>query len=488
MLPGILLLGVCCARSYAQESVTVQMGPNGPVIMRDGVAQPMPGGAMVPRGGPSAGGYAGPATVPGTGPGGGAKPGEAGKPGEEAKPGAGGPEKREGKEAGKEESKDSAEQKSKESEAPTKRPTEPSEPPDPEVLKVRPDEEGKVSFNFKGHSWPSVLEWIAEISSMSLDWQELPAGYLNLITQKKYDVAEARDLINRHLLARGYTMLIQDGVISVFKIDSINTGMVPRVEPEELADRQPYEFVKVSFPLDWLLAKEAAEELKPMMSANGKLTPLEATNRLEAMDAVSNLRQLHEVLEQEQSDTGQDRLVREFLLKHVSAREVVVHLSTLLGIEAKKGPPSPVSPQQMEEMNRQAQMQAEMAKNAGKGPTPPKPKTEIYLLANERKNSVVVNAPPDKMAVIAEAIELLDVANFPEGSVIDSINRVQVYRLENVEPSAVVKMIEEMGTLDPTSHLEVDNENRVIIASATLVDHVTIRTLIDRLDRGSRQS
>ena len=67
---------------------------------------------------------------------------------------------------------------------------------------------------------------------MSLDWQELPDGFLNLITQKTYTLAEARDLINRHLLARGYTMLIQGEVISVFKVDSINPGMVPRVAPD----------------------------------------------------------------------------------------------------------------------------------------------------------------------------------------------------------------------------------------------------------------
>ncbi len=108
---------------------------------------------------------------------------------------------------------------------------------------------------------------------MSLDWQELPDGYLNLTTQRSYTLEEARDLINRHLLARGYTMLFQGEVISVVKIDKINPGMVPRVEPGELATRLPHEFVKVSFTLDWLLASDAVEELKPMLSPNGSSPP-----------------------------------------------------------------------------------------------------------------------------------------------------------------------------------------------------------------------
>ena len=60
-------------------------------------------------------------------------------------------------------------------------PTAPAKPPDRNELKVRPDKTGKVKFNFTGQSWPDVLQWLADISGMSLDWQELPGGdFLNL--------------------------------------------------------------------------------------------------------------------------------------------------------------------------------------------------------------------------------------------------------------------------------------------------------------------
>jgi len=142
--------------------------------------------------------------------------------------------------------------------------------------------------------------------------------------------------------------------------------MVPRVAPDELANRKPYDFVKVSFELDWLIAAEAVNELKPMVSPIGKLTALPATNRIEAMDAVLNLQQIYEVIREEQSDSGQDRLVREFTLNHTSAEEVVEYLNTLLGIAPNENASrrGPMTPQQMEAMKRQAQMQAEMAKNA----------------------------------------------------------------------------------------------------------------------------
>jgi hypothetical protein len=211
------------------------------------------------------------------------------------------------------------------------RPAKPPKPPDPKELAVRPDAQGRLSFNFRGQPWPAVLEWLAEVSGMSLDWQELPGDFLNLSTQRSYTVRETRDLINRHLLARGYTLLSQGEVLSVVNIKKLNPGLVPRVEPEQLAARDPYEFVKVSFSLDWMVAETAVEELKPMLSPNGKLTALRATNRIEAMDAVVNLREIHALLNAEQSNQGQERLVREFVLEHARAADVYEQLGGLVG-------------------------------------------------------------------------------------------------------------------------------------------------------------
>ena len=132
---------------------------------------------------------------------------------------------------------------------PTLRPAKPPKPPDPEELKVRPDADGKVKFNFNGQPWQPVLEWLAEISAMSLDWQELPGDFLNLKTRQRYTIREARDLINRHLLARGYTLLCQGEVLTVANIKKLDPSLVPRVSPEELDKRDPARICEGFFPL-----------------------------------------------------------------------------------------------------------------------------------------------------------------------------------------------------------------------------------------------
>ena len=207
-----------------------------------------------------------------------------------------------------------------------------------------------------------MLDWLARITGMSLDWQELPGDYLNLTTQRGYSIEEAKDLVNRHLLARGFTLLENGEVLSVVSIAKLNPGMVPRIEPAELLTKPPHAFVKVSFPLDWLMATMAVDELQPMLSPNGRLKALQTTNRLEAMDAVVNLREIYAVLQQEQSDTGQERLVKEFVLMHAKASDVLEQLETLLGVEKKRQrSPMGMDPGQMAEMQQQqARMMAEM--------------------------------------------------------------------------------------------------------------------------------
>src|SRR5204862_4828142 len=143
--------------------------------------------------------------------------------------------------------KEGEDAKKKEEDSTVKRPEKPPRTPDPREFQVKLDDKGRVPpFNFIGQPWPDVMQWLATLSKSSLDWQELPNDYLNLTTQHSYTVDEVRDLINRHLNARGYTSIQSGEVISVFKIEKIDPSLVRRVDEDKLYDLKPYDFVKVS--------------------------------------------------------------------------------------------------------------------------------------------------------------------------------------------------------------------------------------------------
>ncbi|HEY2251103.1 MAG TPA: secretin N-terminal domain-containing protein, partial [Planctomycetaceae bacterium] len=96
-------------------------------------------------------------------------------------------------------------------------------------------------------------------------------------------------------------------------------------------------------------------------------------------------------------------------------------------------------------------------------------------------------APADQMALIAEGVKLIDVPSDKSQSLLKNMSRHQVYRLAAIDPEPLVKMLNELGDLDPTTRLQVDKKNRAIIATGPLADHMTIRMLVKKLDGTDRQ-
>ena len=378
-----------------------------------------------------------------------------------------------------------------------KRTKEPPEPPDKREFDVKPDENGMIQFSFRNQSWPDLLQWLARVSGRTLDWQELPSDYLNISTQRPYRLEEARDLFNRQLLARGYTMIETEGMIQVVKAEGINIAMVPRVDPKQLDSQPDHRFVRVVFPLESLVAEEIVEELKPLISGNGKLFALRRTNRLEAMDAVANLREVARILDDEQSAESVAKLAKEFVLEHVRASEVIRDLERFLGIEKKEratstNPEYAMAMQQqqmameMAEMQMQQQMQQQMGGAAGPKPSSRKRKDEVFLVANNRRNSIIVHAPDDRMAEIESFLKSVDVPTDAANSMSSDLN-MQVYQLQSLDPERLVSMLIKTDALGPLTKVEIDKDNRSIIAVGPIYDHLQIMKVIEKLDGDGRQ-
>ena len=109
------------------------------------------------------------------------------------------------------------------------------------------------------------------------------------------------------------------------------------------------------------------------------------------------------------------------------------------------------------------------------------------MVVNERNNSLLVRAGPDKMSVIAQVVDAVDIPVSHDDSLLVNLNRMQVYRLAGIDPEPVVKTLMEIGNLDPATRLEVDKKNSAVIAYASLADHVTIRAVVDKLVGSERK-
>gem|GEM_PF-4111589 len=402
------------------------------------------------------------------------------------KEGGGGGDKSKDKKEGKK-GDDKKKDEKKEKPQTVQRPEKPKTPPNPKELEARPTN-GKLVLQFRGHPWADLIDWYSNATGRDVEWQELPSGYVNAITQREFTMEETGDLLNRKLLALGFTMLDSGDFLQIVKTEGLNPAFVPRVDPQELATMMPHSFARTSFQLHRFKADDIVKELEAMKSKHGKLTAMSAANRIQAMDTVVNLRDIYRTIDEEQ--TSGVHKPREFVIEFVRADIVRKKLQEMLGIQGSGSDASSgkkLSRQEMEVKMMQARMDFERQRmqaqaNKGKGGAQPQsPPEKISLIVNDVKNSLIVKAPPHRMLDISDAIELLDVP--PDGSVLD----IQAYTLATRDPQELADMLEESGALSPTATIRVDSKTKTLLISGSKFDHFRVGELIKTVDGNARR-
>lgn len=359
-----------------------------------------------------------------------------------------------------------------------------------EELKAAPDKDGMVQFSFRGQPWTDVLEWFASVSKQSLDWQELPADFVNLSTQRRYTIDETRDLLNRALMSRGFTIISLGDVLTVVKIDKIDPSLVRRVEPDDLEDQSPHDFVRARFPLPATMdPAKAVEDLKVVLSPNAKVTPLLASKQIQVIDAVANLRDVRDLLYAEQMVADQDVRPRVFgPFKYRRADYIADQVMIVLGLDPNKriGPMEMQMEQQRMQMAMQMQQMGKDVSKMIKEEGPP-----VHIAIDKRRNFLLVNAPPAEMKIIARTIEEFDVPESGNVAAADPATggdelTFKRHSTVSIDPDEVVDALRDLGGLNPLTQLTHDNRSKTIFALATADDHATIESLIDKLDGSGR--
>ena len=105
-------------------------------------------------------------------------------------------------------------------------------------------------------------------------------------------------------------------------------------------------------------------------------------------------------------------------------------------------------------MMAQAQMQGGRPGQPQPNPMAAAAKEAVTMAVNVHNNSILVQAKPDKMAIITQMIEALDIPSDRNNLSLVNMSRMQVYRLSGVDPEPIVKTLMEVGNLDPTTRLE----------------------------------
>ena len=108
----------------------------------------------------------------------------------------------------------------------------------PRTAGKAPDQANRrFTFNFAQQPWRQVLEWYAKEADLSLTMEAAPTGTFNYNDTRRYNAAEALDILNRvFFTTKGFLLVRHDKILVLVNLEAneVAPSLIPDVPLEEL--------------------------------------------------------------------------------------------------------------------------------------------------------------------------------------------------------------------------------------------------------------
>ena len=317
----------------------------------------------------------------------------------------------------------------------------------------------EIQLSFQGANIDMIVQWLAQTTGKSVMKHPQVQCQLTINSSKKISQREAINLVYRALAMEGYSAIEFGKSILI-----VPEGKEPRMSPELLGSSQTnvpdgrQRLVKV-FSLKYIQASDLKERIGMTLSDKATIYLDEQANQIIITDYNDNIRAVSELIKALDTDKPEDVTVRVIALKNVSAADLMKEIGPLYQKQNSKSLKDTVQVTADEQSNtllilsseanyrvirefvtsldtEQAQektMRTFSLKNADAqdvakqlqdlnqesgGVTaryvynysPPSGKStkKMTVVADRRRNAVIVQAPPSQMDSIAKMIDELD--------------------------------------------------------------------------------
>jgi type II secretory pathway component GspD/PulD (secretin) len=201
-------------------------------------------------------------------------------------------------------------------------------------------EDGKFKFTFIFTPWRTVLEYFAKQGGYAFATDKWPSGTFNYTDPRPYTAEQAIDLLNMHLLTKGFILVKREKLLRLF--DTANDGsvppeFVPEIGPEDLANRGEFELVTVTYQLDRWPATEAEGQIKKRLGPYGSITVFETARQLAVTELGGRQRWIKRMIDAvEQPNAPKDEKFGVIRLNRLTPTEFMNHVRQLYGIAPDK--------------------------------------------------------------------------------------------------------------------------------------------------------
>lgn len=197
-------------------------------------------------------------------------------------------------------------------------------------------EEGRYRMTFVFTPWKTVLEYFAKQGGYSFATDVYPPGTLNYSDPKEYTSEQVIDVLNLHLMTKGYILVKREKLLRLFDVANngpVPTEFVPVITPDELPDRGEFELVTCQFQLNRWTPSEAETEIRKLIGPYGTIIVLGPARQLMVTDLGGKLRTIKNTIDAvEQPDAPKDDEFALIRLNKLTPTEFLTTCRQLFGI------------------------------------------------------------------------------------------------------------------------------------------------------------
>jgi general secretion pathway protein D len=321
-----------------------------------------------------------------------------------------------------------------------------------------PSVDGKIRFNFQGAQFSDVLSYMSEACGFVIVQDSPVTGTVNVMSRQPLTPDDAVDLLNTLLAEKNFTA-IRDGrilkIVSRTDAPKRDLPVVTGADPDQIPRKD--NMVTQILPVRYADVSKLIDNLRPLLSDEASISANDASNAIILTDSQTNVHRIAEIIRALDTSISGISTIHVFPLQFADAKsisDVITQLfqsttSTSNTQNGGGGGPGGGFPGFMGfgrrgggggDDNATTQSAARSAAS------------RVVAVSDEQSNSVIVSAPDEYMASIADIVSRLDTS-------IAAVSETRIFRLDHADCGEMASILSTLYGDTSTQNNKGGNNN-----------------------------
>lgn len=313
--------------------------------------------------------------------------------------------------------------------------------PPPEGM-IAEGEKG-LRLNFKNAPLEMVLNYLSDAAGFIIVPEVDVRGRVDVWSSQPLTTDEALEVLNSVLSKNGLAALRNGRMLTIINKDQAKTRDIPvRTGADPYQIPKSEEIVTQIIPVRYINATQLTRDLQPLLPLTATLTANEGGNALVLTDTQANIRRMAEIVRALDTALASVSVVRVFPLKYADAKSLATVIKDLF------------APQQEQTRSNdpRARFMNLLRGRGGEGGPPGfggpggdmggggfggnarAPVPRVVAVADERSNSLIVNAPEEQIPIIEDIVQQVDTD-------VEDITELRVFRLKHADAQEMADLL-----------------------------------------------